>query len=55
MFPLYVVESNLRSQDEINMKFQNYYFFLFFILISCSVSIFVSLIVWAQAIETHNV
>lgn len=31
MFHLCVVKSNLYTEHEINMKFQNYYFFLFFI------------------------
>ncbi len=55
MFHLCVVESNLRTEHEMNMKFQNYYFFFFFILISCSVCIFVSVIIWARIIITHNV
>lgn len=29
MFHLYVVESNLHTEHEMNMKFQNYYFFSF--------------------------
>jgi hypothetical protein len=41
MFHLCVVRSNLHTEHEINMKFSNYYFFLFFTLISCSAYIFV--------------
>lgn len=41
MFHLCVVRSNLHTEHEINMKFSNYYFFLFFMLISCSTHIFV--------------